>query len=604
MPYLLVRPGVKITNLDETPKTSYRSRWYATPEAAETDNLENCIAFGSYGDYSEAEYAKCGFGDSYYAGREQHILAGWNVEYHSTASDRYHWQERERARLLNGDYEAVPWLELLNPAYITPGVVDAILAAETDSHRFAHLSLKTPGKIAFTENDRKGFDDIQTAVTPGRYLQRFHSDLNIHQHCIERFCAAVGVHSSAPALAISDDPDVIEQIYRNGPSSCMDGTHDFKIWPTRVYGKPGDLAVAYLGNPVERVTARAVVWPDRKTYSRVYGNDKLRIVLERNGYTQGYPLGARVTAIHNNNRLVMPYVDGIEHGSLTSDRSFIVLDDEGNLDTQSQYGYANIVEYRNCSRCNSAFAVEDDNDQDLCASCYDDASSCSRCGDIVFDDVHNVDDGLMCDYCYRQTSDTCQCCGESFNMATWSTRINREREHNGRSTLCEDCATDADVQWCDDCGEWHRDRCECDSTDTSADDMDPTALATELCSALTEFPGTVTTTTPRLHLGLHTSNADRYMLVRRDGTDLRICYMGSVGGEDRQPYGRFTRDDQAVGFYSDLPAIRYQHAALTRQYPATHYEIVVVPDGYDLPSSDVIVNGWRDLAIPAEMVGA
>jgi hypothetical protein len=232
-------------------------------------------------------------------------------------SDQDYWHERERGRFGNA-YVHVPWAgEPWNVGH---------------EHHYPHLSQKQLGKIAFTEDDKKGMADRQTIISPGRYLTRFFSD-KLTPKEIERWAGAVSMASKEFELKITQDADEIEAIYVNGPGSCMSGKRSWEVHPARIYAGP-DLAVAYLGTP-EKPTARCVIWPEKKLRSVMYGDvTKLEIALDGADYVEGEMYGARLRKIElGHGAYVMPYLDcapGIEDG----DEFFITGGDDNDCSTQ------------------------------------------------------------------------------------------------------------------------------------------------------------------------------------------------------------------------------------------------------------------------------
>lgn len=87
--------------------------------------------------------------------------------------------------------------------------------------------------------------------------------------------AAANKGRPAPTLQFASTPEEIVEVYRAGPHSCI---ADFppEVHPARVYGA-GDLAVAWLGDGA-RTWARALVWPARRVYGRVYPADVYHLV--------------------------------------------------------------------------------------------------------------------------------------------------------------------------------------------------------------------------------------------------------------------------------------------------------------------------------------
>lgn len=115
-------------------------------------------------------------------------------------------------------------------------------------------------------------------------------------------------------------PDEIEWVYALGPKSSMtfppswfnsDGIH-----PVRVYGA-GDLALAYLLEcdsvaKTKIFVARAVVWPEKKICSSIYGEEKnmLAYLLLMSGYSLGALYGARLRKVQlANGGYVIPFID-------------------------------------------------------------------------------------------------------------------------------------------------------------------------------------------------------------------------------------------------------------------------------------------------------
>ncbi|TYO68555.1 hypothetical protein FXV83_00295 [Bradyrhizobium hipponense] len=136
---------------------------------------------------------------------------------------------------------------------------------------FAHLDPdQHPGMICFTENDQLGIIDRVTALTPGRYITRFYeTEEKMADDQRRKLIAAI---DPSGELQFAWTPEEIERVYKEGPSSCMDGTHHFNtpVWPTSVYGA-GDLALAYQVNAKGRIQSRCLVWLEKKLYGRISG---------------------------------------------------------------------------------------------------------------------------------------------------------------------------------------------------------------------------------------------------------------------------------------------------------------------------------------------
>src|SRR4051812_18460666 len=199
-----------------------------------------------------------------------------SVTYVCDDLERDSWCRREQDRFTTGVYLPVPW-RACGDAYYLPWGTD-----KSSTHHHAHLSVSDPGMIAYTPSDDYGMKDRQIRITPGRYLERFMPDYS-HRHA--EWIAACTVDNYTLKFAVTREE--IVKLYDRGPESCMRGAnHDFSssMHPCTVYGD-SDLAFAYYGE-LSNCSARAVCWPSRKLYGRVYGNDSVLVPLLRAaGYT-------------------------------------------------------------------------------------------------------------------------------------------------------------------------------------------------------------------------------------------------------------------------------------------------------------------------------
>jgi hypothetical protein len=216
------------------------------------------------------------------------------------------WRARQEQRLADGSLTRLPAGWDLDPI----------------KDHFAHLNMaKHPGMVCFTENDDLGIIDRVTVLTPGRYINRYYpgtSDTDLR-----RLIATI---DPSGQLFLAWTPDEISRVYQEGPASCMDGKHNFDtpVWPTAVYGA-GDLAVAYTMNNVNRIQSRALVWPAKKIYGRVYGDvARMEATLQGEGYEthrDGHSVddngssftGAKLLKVFfdNDHNAVMPYFDDL-----------------------------------------------------------------------------------------------------------------------------------------------------------------------------------------------------------------------------------------------------------------------------------------------------
>ncbi|MCA1379471.1 hypothetical protein I6F34_01380 [Bradyrhizobium sp. BRP05] len=220
------------------------------------------------------------------------------------------WRERQAKRLADGTLKALP------AKWDLPPIKDHFAHLDPDRH---------PGMICFTENDQLGIIDRVTALTPGRYITRFYE--TEEKMADDRRRTLIAAIDPSGELQFAWTPEEIERVYKEGPSSCMDGTHHFNtpVWPTSVYGA-GDLALAYQVNAKGRIQSRCLVWPEKKLYGRIYGDvQRMTRALEADGYETergedhsvdgngGYLVGARLLKVlfDDGKNAVMPYLDDI-----------------------------------------------------------------------------------------------------------------------------------------------------------------------------------------------------------------------------------------------------------------------------------------------------
>jgi hypothetical protein len=241
------------------------------------------------------------------------------------------WRDRERARFASGEY--IPLHSCLKDIAITD--------------TFPHVAKKDPGLVAYTKDEQRGRLDKQSVLSVRAYVEMCLNHPEFLQKCgvwakqmygNDRFITAemyraesftpawvehvIAAHmrevmeKTSPVLIAGPLPenftdedvkrvgDLIEEVYTNySPNhnavanSCMryDASQyrarvDGKIvHPVRAYTSP-DLALAYTVDSAGKTTARAVVWPAKKIYSRLYANsDALARALQAQGYARaGY----------------------------------------------------------------------------------------------------------------------------------------------------------------------------------------------------------------------------------------------------------------------------------------------------------------------------
>lgn len=252
------------------------------------------------------------------------------------------WELRELRRFAEGEYHPLPWADELPPI----------------PRHYAHVSVRNPGKVSFTENDAKGVADRQaSAMNPGRYLTRFYPDL--HPDEVRRLAATLD--ASFTKLHFATTEDEIEHVYVNGPPSCMShGAEHYAspIHPVRVYAA-GDLAVAYTKRTNGAISGRCLVWPEKKLRGRIYGDiDRMKLLLKAAGYDpeEDDLDGARLLKVPVGRGYVMPYIDNSNSFGFHEDGKHLQI--YGDHDATSTDGLSHRGTY--CPRLDAY--VDDDED--------------------------------------------------------------------------------------------------------------------------------------------------------------------------------------------------------------------------------------------------
>jgi len=371
------------------------------------------------------------------------------------------WREREMRRFKDG-------------TYTTPD--DSLLHWCIPEH-FVHVSRDKPEMLAYTENAAKGRADIQRRRRVVSYLEEFAPALTKAQR---EDIAAEHAAAFSVGIKFAKTPDEIEAVYTDyareaiGVSdSCMRyrGNHwGNRPHPVRVYGN-SDLQVAYLTNERGQTTHRALIWPEKKVYSRVYGDSSsFHAALKACGYqkssgyytsSRGAPSlrGARIRALpldddgDYDGRYLMPYIDEVGSVGLSSDGKWFILGEEG-------------------YDCNQTDGMTQDEDR-VC---------CEHCGDLVDqEDTRTVYTSVRPNGYGRAAETWCECCcgQETFYCEgvneMFSDDVDHEMADNGRTyteaylsryaNLCQklgtwtfddlaavitDASTGNTENWCDD----------------------------------------------------------------------------------------------------------------------------------------------------------
>lgn len=280
------------------------------------------------------------------------------------------------------------------PDHISAMIPDSVYLREVP-----HLATKgtNMGKVAYTENARKGAEDVQSVMKPGKYLRRvLKNQITDDQH-LKEMVAELRANSTFD-VEITHDPDEAREVYMTGPDSCMahgqsrfDETFDLNDeWrhPIEALFFPdgsGTIGLVYVKSQ-GRPAARALINTESKTYPAFYVADwapaartALEDWFEENEYSQDEEalVGCKIPRVDlKRNRILCPYID---HGNV----GVTVLDDEtlevgGDLQADYQEGY--VKEDDNSLMCDNC---EDRCDEDeityipfhghnVCDSCRED----------------------------------------------------------------------------------------------------------------------------------------------------------------------------------------------------------------------------------------
>lgn len=191
-------------------------------------------------------------------------------------------------------------------------------------------------------------------------------------------------------VTITDDPEEIEWVYVNGPSSCMSYSKDHfpdcrGLHPSATYGKSPDLRMAYLKNQERRdkITQRVMIWPEQKTYGRIYGTGPLADLFNKQAYKDGKFQGARMRLVQvpgYKDRYLIPYID--RHASVNLDGDYLVLR-EGTDGEIRCNGTSGIFVIKHCQRCGERSGG------DHCATCKSKQFTCQACKGVYWTEDHD-----------------------------------------------------------------------------------------------------------------------------------------------------------------------------------------------------------------------
>lgn len=252
------------------------------------------------------------------------VPEGMALRFFPTSDDIYYAKEWMDTRYRNGEARYVPWQ-------------DAEILADIQRPRWAtvrHMTdlympsmLTTNAQVEYFASYTHMQERRRTTTTIGRFLQTVWTNYDeAYDNWMTRNYGAltddiIRVWSETPKAQTAEDvkfattEDDIQQVYDLGPPSCM-GNKPKDFWPTGIHPvrayAGGDLALAWLPKRRDpsKPSQRAMCWPEKKIYSRVYGTGPLERFLKELGYTTGNFHGAKLKKIVvKDNQVVLPYID-------------------------------------------------------------------------------------------------------------------------------------------------------------------------------------------------------------------------------------------------------------------------------------------------------
>lgn len=206
-----------------------------------------------------------------------------------------------------------------------------------EREHFARQCPNNPNLVRFFPTLTHAIQNKYVDIKPGRY---YADHFGIDPAVASATWRKLFVSSD---LLFATTTKEIEEVYTTGPSSCMAHSrteyryNDGKHHPTAVYGDGSDLAVAYTKR-YGKINSRAVCWPEKKIYNRLYGDvEILRDLLHKAVYKPGHFYGAKLARLPYKLGFVMPYIDN--HSCVRDDETHLTIVEEPTpIPARSQYG--------------------------------------------------------------------------------------------------------------------------------------------------------------------------------------------------------------------------------------------------------------------------
>lgn len=343
--------------------------------------------------------------------------------------------------------------------------------------------------IAYTRTFEDGVRDRQIRIKLGRYLAQAFGDQLSPQRIAELVAKHNEYQQEKIKWHIAMTPKRIVTVYLRGPNSCMSKGMDYyarstNYHPTYVYGA-GDLGVAFIWRG-GRITARALVWPERKIYGRIYGDeDRLCRVLREAGYQPDYAHfrahndkamhkrgfnGAKLLAIRDDyGDLQAPYIDGC-YGVNDCGEFLELTNCSPEYKCESVTGLVQDAGTQ-CDHCGE-YADADEthgtaDSQIICEGCYDNYYFYCEDTDEIYhvDDMHVTHDGRnICTQQYQDYYFTCDDTGDIYpNSEKYTTHDGREicrEQFLDHYFTCDECGEIFPTEQWNDCETSHSIRCD------------------------------------------------------------------------------------------------------------------------------------------------
>lgn len=263
------------------------------------------------------------------------------------------------------------------------------------NRHYAHVSVEDPQKVAYYPTLRDLMRGREVRTTLGRMLTRLVGPGSANPLLTEAQIKTLAERYVTRQKGVCEvlfientDPDGWEEVYNNGPRSCMQGESC-----VRVYARPGNgLRLAYAvgedGNPIARAIVREDTDPPQ--FVRVYPNPdtdedlaihtQFKARLQALGYVHGNLNGIKLAYEECDEGIVAPYVDygngGTQCASIGRDDQglYLLIERGGDLELDSTDGY--IPAGACCDECGERYDPDEGSyseyhNMDLCPYCAD-----------------------------------------------------------------------------------------------------------------------------------------------------------------------------------------------------------------------------------------